>query len=100
MAPRGQPATPADPGACALRWAYRLCRALFPLEEGFGTDILHGALAEARKLDIVFARVTCDEENIGSRRVIEKNGGVLLDVVDNTVDGVYHRTRRYDVPTE
>ncbi|MEA5039387.1 MAG: GNAT family N-acetyltransferase [Clostridiaceae bacterium] len=67
--------------------------------EGFGTAILHGSLAEARKLDICSARVTCDEANTGSRRVIEKNGGVLLDIIDNTVDGVYHRTRRYDVPT-
>lgn len=67
--------------------------------KGYGTQILRFTLPEAEKLGILSARVTCDDTNIGSRRVIEKNGGLLLDIIDNTVDGVDHRTRRYDVPT-
>lgn len=67
--------------------------------KGCGTRILALTLPEAEKLGILQARVTCDDTNVASRRVIEKNGGVLLDVIDNMENGVYHRTRRYDVPT-
>jgi len=38
-------------------------------------------LAEARKLAIDRAFVTCDKGNIGSEKAIRKNGGVLQDDV-------------------
>ena len=38
---------------------------------------------------------TCDEGNIASYRVMEKNGCTLLDRIKNIVDGKHILTRRY-----
>ena len=46
---------------------------------GHGTEMLRQALPMARALGIDPALVTCDVDNIGSRRVIEANGGRLED---------------------
>ena len=46
---------------------------------GHGTEMLRQALPIARRLGIDPALVTCDVDNIGSRRVIEANGGRLED---------------------
>jgi len=49
---------------------------------GFATEILRQAVEIARdKLGIKRILVTCDDDNIGSIRTIEKNGGVLENVV-------------------
>ncbi len=47
---------------------------------GHATAMLAAALPVARSLGINPALLTCDENNIASRRVIEANGGVLEDV--------------------
>jgi predicted acetyltransferase len=47
--------------------------------EGHATRMLAEGLAQARQLGIEHALITCDVDNIGSRRVIERNGGVLED---------------------
>ena len=59
--------------------------------EGHATAMLVGSLTWARDLGIESALVTCDDDNIGSIRVIEAAGGVLEDV-----RGI---KRRYWVPT-
>jgi predicted acetyltransferase len=59
--------------------------------EGHATAMLRAALPWARDLGIDRALVTCDDDNIGSIRVIEAAGGVLEDV-----RGI---KRRYWVPT-
>jgi predicted acetyltransferase len=46
---------------------------------GHATTMLREALVVARGLGISSALVTCDVSNIGSRTVIERNGGVLED---------------------
>lgn len=46
---------------------------------GHGTEMLRQALPIANALGIDPALVTCDVDNIGSRRVIEANGGRLED---------------------
>jgi predicted acetyltransferase len=46
---------------------------------GHATAMLRDALPIAASLGIPSALVTCDEDNIGSRKVIEANGGVLED---------------------
>jgi predicted acetyltransferase len=43
--------------------------------KGYGTLILKLTLAEARKIGLPRVMVTCDADNIGSARIIEKNGG-------------------------
>jgi predicted acetyltransferase len=60
---------------------------------GYGTEILRLALPEARRLGLARVLVTCDEDNEGSRRIIERNGGVLEDIV--AVGGRSKRKRRY-----
>lgn len=44
---------------------------------GFGTQALALALPVAKNLGIERALVTCDADNLGSRKIIESNGGVL-----------------------
>lgn len=64
--------------------------------KGVGTKMLAMALEYIKEeigLDEVL--ITCDDENCGSARVIEKNGGVLHDRVLNSIDGVDVITRRY-----
>src|SRR5437868_11088706 len=46
---------------------------------GHGTAMLHAALPLVAELGIDPVLITCDEDNEGSRRIIEKNGGVLED---------------------
>jgi predicted acetyltransferase len=50
--------------------------------QGYATAILHMSVEIARRdLGIDRILVTCDNDNAGSIRTIEKNGGVLEDVV-------------------
>ena len=49
-------------------------------KEGHATAMLQAALPWARDLGIDPALVTCDDDNVGSVRVIESAGGVLEDV--------------------
>lgn len=52
---------------------------------GYATEILRQSLLVARnKFDIRRVLVTCDDDNIGSIRTIEKNGGVLENVVSDS----------------
>lgn len=46
---------------------------------GHGTAMLRAALPIAADLGIEQALITCDADNVGSRKVIEANGGVLED---------------------
>lgn len=49
---------------------------------GYATGILRHALVFARqRLGLTRVLVTCDDDNIGSIRTIEKNGGTLEDIV-------------------
>jgi predicted acetyltransferase len=48
---------------------------------GYGTTILALALRQARTLGIDRVLVTCDKTNVASRRVIEKNSGILQDQI-------------------
>jgi len=48
-------------------------------KKGYGTRILELGKKEAKKLGIEKALMTCKDWNIGSRKIIEKNGGIFLD---------------------
>jgi predicted acetyltransferase len=48
---------------------------------GHATAMLAAALPSARALGITEALLTCDETNVASQRVIEANGGRLIDPV-------------------
>jgi predicted acetyltransferase len=46
---------------------------------GYATAMLAAALEFARSLGLDQVLITCDEDNVGSRRVIEANGGIYED---------------------
>ncbi len=46
--------------------------------QGYGTRILKLALEETRKLGLEEVYIVCHSSNIGSVRVIEKNGGIFV----------------------
>lgn len=51
--------------------------------KGYGTAMLSLALEECRKLGISKVLITCDKDNIGSAKAIQRNGGVLENEVRN-----------------
>lgn len=59
---------------------------------GYGNLMCQLGIQQARKLGITDILITCDDDNIGSQKIIEANGGILKDKVDND-RGVL--TRRY-----
>ena len=63
--------------------------------KGLGTLMLELALAEAKRIGLSKILITCDDSNIGSARVMEKNGFVFFDKIENTFDGETFVTRRY-----
>ncbi len=54
-------------------------------KQGYGTELLRLSLLKTKELGIDRVLLTCDKENIGSRRVIEKNAGKLQDIIE--IDG-------------
>ena len=54
-------------------------------QQGYGSRLLELALPKAKEIGIPRALLTCDKSNAASRRIIEKNGGVLSDEI--SVDG-------------
>jgi len=64
--------------------------------KGIGTIMLSRALVYAKDvLGLNKVLITCNDNNCGSARVIEKNGGILQDKIINTIDGVDRLSRRY-----
>ncbi len=61
-------------------------------QKGYGKLLCKLGIEKARQRGIGDILITCDEDNIGSRRIIEANGGVFVDHVDN---GRAALTRRY-----
>ena len=54
---------------------------------GVATHILAMMLQPARKLGLDRVLITCDSDNVGSARVIEKNGGVLENEIISAFSG-------------
>lgn len=65
-------------------------------KQGYGTLALKLALEKAKEI-VVDEKilVTCDDDNIGSYKIIERNGGVLENKVNNSDMGEEFITRRY-----
>lgn len=60
---------------------------------GYGTALLRLGLEKAREQGLTRALLTCDETNIGSRKIIEANGGQLDNAVE--IAGQTARKLRY-----
>ena len=68
---------------------------------GYATEILRQLLTIARvRLGLARVLVTCDDDNIGSIRTIEKNGGVLENVVSAADLDTPKRRYWIDCPAE
>ena len=50
---------------------------------------------EAKRIGLCEILITCDDGNIGSARVMEKNGFTFCDKIENIFDGKTIITRRY-----
>ncbi|MET0606665.1 MAG: GNAT family N-acetyltransferase, partial [Beijerinckiaceae bacterium] len=65
---------------------------------GYATEALRLILPVARELGLPFVTITCDSDNYASRRVIEKNGGVLVgEQQDNFLKDVIKLVWRVEV---
>ena len=62
---------------------------------GYGTKMLGLALEKAKEMHISPVLITCNDDNIASARVVEKNGFVLKDRIITSIDGEDRLTRRY-----
>ncbi|MCL5103505.1 MAG: GNAT family N-acetyltransferase [Armatimonadetes bacterium] len=62
---------------------------------GYGSLVLRLGLEKAKGLGLGTVLLICDSDNIGSRKIIEANGGVLENEVEFDVDGQIERMRRY-----
>lgn len=66
--------------------------------KGIGTEALRLGLIEARNLGLERVLVTCDDDNLGSIKIIERNGGVLENIVP-TGEGLPEKRRYWiDLP--
>jgi len=61
--------------------------------QGYGTALLAYTLEQARQFGLTGVLITCDTDNIGSARIIEKNGGQLIN--QTMVDGYAKLISRY-----
>lgn len=62
---------------------------------GYGTKMLELALEKAKEMHISPVLITCNDDNIASARVMEKNGFTLRDKITVSRDGKVLLTRRY-----
>jgi predicted acetyltransferase len=67
---------------------------------GYGTRILALTLEKARERGLRRVLVTCDDDNVGSARVIERNGGRLQDRVTSRHSGKLVRRYWIDLSPE
>ena len=67
--------------------------------QGYGTIQLGYLLREAAKLGIKSALITCNENNIASAKVMEKNGAIYQDTVEIMENEGITRIKRYWVST-
>lgn len=59
--------------------------------KGYGTEMIRLALLEAKKLGIDKVLMTCDKNNIASRKTITNNGGVLENEVKQSDGEILQR---------
>ncbi|MBR3840334.1 MAG: GNAT family N-acetyltransferase [Erysipelotrichales bacterium] len=63
--------------------------------KGYGSLMLSYALEKAKEIGLSKILITCDDENIGSAKVMENNGFILQDKVVNIINSKEIITRRY-----
>ena len=74
---RWQPGTPALPPYCLGHVGYAVVA--WKQGRGYAKSALRLMLPEARAVGLPFVEITTDPDNIASQRVIEANGGILIE---------------------
>jgi len=64
---------------------------------GYGTLILNLGIEEAKQCDLKRILVTCRKDNIASKKVIEKNGGIFESEIYNGVDSSMYLRYWFDL---
>jgi predicted acetyltransferase len=59
---------------------------------GYATEMLRQSLIVARAIGVDRVLVTCDDDNIASATVIERNGGIFESVITDTIGGKAKRS--------
>ena len=59
--------------------------------KGYATKMLSLALGECKRLGIERVLITCDKDNVGSARTIQKNGGVLENELTDDSGEIHQR---------
>ncbi len=62
---------------------------------GYGTLMCAMLLEKAKEIGFESVIITCRDDNVGSAKIIEKNGGKLVNIVFSKKDNTY--MRRYNV---
>ena len=61
---------------------------------GYGKKMLEMALLEAQKMGFEKVLLACNDDNVGSAKIIESNGGILENIIDGEKVGE-KKKRRY-----
>lgn len=68
--------------------------------KGYGSKICHLLIKKMNNLGYKDIIITCNDDNIGSIKVIENNFGELLEVIEPDMKYTNHKTRRYKINTK
>ena len=95
---RWQPETPELPPYCLGHIGY----AVVPWKRGLGyaTRALAGILPEARSVGLPYVELTTDTSNVASRRVIEANGGRIVEEFNKPASYGGAESLRYRITLE
>ena len=68
-------------------------------KQGYGTILCHLLLEKMNEMGYEEAIIACYDTNIGSIKIIEANGGELLEIVngDGSINGKDKKTKRYKI---
>ena len=66
-------------------------------KKGYGSIIYHLLVQKMNELGYKEIIVTCSEDIIASSKVIEKNSGVLIDILDPDIISTCKKTKRYKI---
>ncbi|MDD4298710.1 MAG: GNAT family N-acetyltransferase [Bacilli bacterium] len=68
--------------------------------QGYGSKILHLGIEKCHEAGLEEVIVSCNEKNIGSSKIIEKNGGILVSIEpDNFEKGEMLKTYKIEIET-
>jgi predicted acetyltransferase len=92
---RWQPGTTALPPHCLGHIGYSVVP--WKRRRGYATEALRLVLIEARTTGLPYVEITTDPDNVASQRVIEANGGVLVERFDKGAAYGHGEALRYTI---